>query len=244
MTRVPEVLYLDNHLLILGKPAGMLSQSDATGDPDLITWSKHFLKEKFNKPGNVFAGLLHRIDRPVSGVLVIARTSKAAARLTSQFKARTTVKRYLALVRGSIQGQGTLTHWIHKSEGQARIVAESHPRGKLAILEYRVLERSHGLSLVDVHLKTGRPHQIRLQFSHIGHRIIGDIRYGEKHPWEDGQLGLHAWSLSFEHPVQKKNIQVNWSAPLLSWLSTFPELEDCSPLPINPPFAEVLWTKK
>jgi len=146
------VLYLDNHLLVVNKPAGLLSQADRTGDADVLSLGKAYLKEKFDKPGAVFLGLVQRLDRPVSGVMVLARTSKAAARLTAQFRDHQTDKRYIALVEGRLEGEGRCLDYLAKEDRFVRLVHEGHPGGKKAVLSWKALGSSDGVSLVEISL--------------------------------------------------------------------------------------------
>ena len=215
-----HILYLDNHLLVAFKPPGLLAQADETGDMDILTLGKAFIKKEFDKPGNVFLGLAHRLDRPVSGVMVLARTSKAASRLTDQFRRRTTTKQYLAIVEGELKGSGEYTDHMIKDGRNARIVEASHPKGKRASLDWRVLGHQDGTTLVQVNLHTGRAHQIRLQFSSRGNPLLGDMRYWSKREFDGKNLALHAWSLGIEHPVKKE--PMNWTAPPpKSWLGWY-----------------------
>ena len=207
-----SILYLDNHLLVLNKPAGVLVQGDASGDLDLLTAGKAFLKERFNKPGNVFLGLVHRLDRPVSGVMVFARTSKAASRLANQFRARTVHKWYVAMVKGRMIGHGTLIDYVRKDHRTVRIVDENHPKGLRAELSYKVLKHIKDRSIVLVKLATGRPHQIRVQLSNQGFPIIGDFKYGAKEELDGRNLALHSGLLEIEHPTRQE--QMKWSAPV------------------------------
>lgn len=209
-----EILYLDNHLLVVRKPCGLLVQEDATGDPDLLTWGKEHLKRQFNKPGNVFLGLVHRLDRPASGTMVLARTSKAAARLSEQFRERTVLKKYCAVVEGRMLGEGTLTHHIRKSGGKATITRSADARGRQADLEWRSVAVAGGRTLVDVALKTGRPHQIRLQLAAAGHPVVGDVKHGAAKPLPDRSIALHCYLLGFDHPTRRE--RVSWSC-LPNW---------------------------
>lgn len=212
----PDVLFLDNHLLVVNKPAGMLSQEDETGDLDVITWSKHYLKERFDKPGNVFAGLVHRLDRPTSGVMVIARTSKAAGRLAEAFKKRDVKKTYLALVEGVPPDQGRAEDYLAKVQRKVKVVRKTHPEGGKAIATWQLLGNLDGASLVQVELETGRPHQIRVQMASRGWPLVGDVRYGARKEFDGRNLALHAWKLELEHPVQR--VPMAWTAkPSKRW---------------------------
>ena len=194
-------LYLDNHLLVVVKPAGLLAQADRTGDEDLLSLGKAFLKARFDRPGAVFLGLVHRLDRPVSGVMVLARTSKAAARLTQAFKEREVEKRYLAVVEGRLVGEGERTDWLLKAKGHVRTVEAGTPGAKQAVMRWKTLAVDDGRSLVEVELLTGRAHQVRVQLAALGTPILGDLRYGALAELDGRNLALHAYRLAFEHPV-------------------------------------------
>ncbi len=199
--------------MVIHKPAGLLSQSDETGDPDILTWGKAYLARKFNKPGNVFLGLMHRLDRPVSGAMVLARTSKAAARLTAQFKNRTVEKRYLAVVEGSLKGSGNFQDHLLKDGRKVRVVPASHPKGKEARLSWRSLACDGKTTLVEVELHTGRPHQIRIQFASRGHTLVGDLRYDAQTTFDGKNLALHSYLLGIEHPTKKEPMKWLVSPP-------------------------------
>ena len=202
-----RVLYEDNHLLVVEKPANVPVQADASGDEDLLTACKGYIKEKYAKPGEVYLGLVHRLDRPVGGVMVFARTSKAAARLTEQFSAHRTRKRYAAIVEGSAPGEGRLADFLWKDErtNTTSVVPEGTPGAKLAKLSFRTLAREGGLSLLDVDLQTGRPHQIRVQLSHAGFPIKGDQRYNPSAQVSE-QIRLWAYALTIVHPTLKEEM--------------------------------------
>ncbi|MEM1055039.1 MAG: RNA pseudouridine synthase [Bacteroidota bacterium] len=222
----PEVVHLDNHLLVVAKPPGMLSQADDTGDLDVIAWAKAFLKREFDKPGNVFAGLVHRLDRPVGGVMVIARTSKAASRLADQFRRRTPEKRYLAMVEGRLTDEGRAEDWLLKTHDKKRgtrvkRVREGTPGAKRAALAWTTRSIVGERSLVEVRLETGRAHQIRVQLAGLGHPIVGDLRYGASGALSDGRsLALHATHLTIEHPTQRDR-QTFTSPPPNTWGGAF-----------------------
>ncbi len=198
-----DILYLDNHLLVVRKPAGMLVQGNHTSDENLLDAGKAFLKMTFNKPGNVFLGLVHRLDRPVSGVVVFARTSTAARRLSDQFRERTVEKRYLALVEGKVPKAGRLVNDIARRQTKSRIAARG---GQRAELSYARLAYRNGVSWVDVNLATGRHHQIRVQFAHIGHPVLGDFKYGSREPFPNRAIALHARSVTITHPTKKERM--------------------------------------
>ncbi len=202
-----RVLYEDNHLLVVEKPANVPVQADASGDEDLLTACKGYIKEKYQKPGEVYLGLVHRLDRPVGGVMVFARTSKAAARLTEQFSAHRARKRYAAIVEGSAPGEGRLADFLWKDErtNTTSVVPEGTPGAKLAKLSFRTLAREGDLSLLDVDLQTGRPHQIRVQLSHAGFPIHGDQRYNPAAQVGE-QIRLWAYALTIVHPTLKEEM--------------------------------------
>jgi RluA family pseudouridine synthase len=240
----PTVLYLDNHLLVVAKPAGMLVQGDATGDTDLLTWGKAYLKRRFDKPGAVFLGLVHRLDRPTSGVVALARTSKAASRLAAQFRAREPDKRYLALVEGRLDGAGEAEDWLAKDHRRTRVVAPEHPAAKHARLRWQALETDGQHSLVAVKLLTGRAHQIRVQLAALGHPLVGDFRYGTTTAFDGRNLALHAAALRVEHPTLRRPVafrappppawNAHFPAAVRRYLDTLPPSEP-SPLPSDGP---------
>ena len=196
------VLYEDNHLLVVEKPANLPVQADASGDDDLLSAMKRYIGEKYAKPGAVYLGLVHRLDRPVGGVMVLARTSKAAARLSKAFAEHAPDKRYLAVLQGRLERQVTLEDALVKdgATGMVRVVAPDVPGAKMARLVSTPLCFRDGLTLTEVALYTGRAHQIRVQHAHAGLALWGDARYGGGRPGQ--QIALWAWSLSLEHPVR------------------------------------------
>ena len=199
-----NILYEDNHIIVVEKPFNVLSQSDDTNDIDMLTIIKNYLKEKYNKPGNVYLGLVHRLDRPVGGVMVFAKTSKAASRLSDEVRTKAMHKNYLAIVHGKTKDYETLTDYISKDEKTNNSYIDNK-NGKESILSYKTLyyDKEKDLSLIDVDLKTGRHHQIRLQMSNINHPLCHDQRYGID---EKGQICLYAYKLSFIHPVTKEEL--------------------------------------
>ena len=206
-----RILYEDNHLLIVNKPAGMLVQGDHTGDVPLVELGKHYIKEKYDKPGEVFLGVVHRLDRPVSGVVVLARTSKALARMNALFQTRDVEKTYWALVgQAPPTDADTLTHWLTKNPKKNRANARTQAGGdsKRAELSYRLLAGQNDTFLLEVKPLTGRPHQIRVQLAAIGCPIRGDLKYGFAQPNPDASISLHARTLSFVHPVKKTPLKL------------------------------------
>ncbi|WP_234571752.1 RluA family pseudouridine synthase [Rhodohalobacter sp. 614A] len=214
-----EILFEDNHLLAVNKPAGILSQEDYTGNPDLLNLCKEYLKREYNKKGDAFLGLLHRLDKPVSGVMLFAKTSKAASRLSEQIRKRSVKKTYLALVEGIPPKNGMLQDFLLKDKktNVVSVVSSKNKKAKKAELVYQTVETQKNLSLVRIALITGRPHQIRVQFANQGYPILNDKKYGSK---GNGALSLHAVELAFEHPTLKKEIRIKAKTPLdLPWSS-------------------------
>ena len=202
-----RVLYEDNHIIVVEKMPNIPSQSDKTEDIDMLTIVKQYIKEKYNKPGNVYLGLVHRLDRPVGGVMVFARTSKAASRLSEQVRNKTFKKQYLAVVDGKIEGKnGTLEDYLYKDERNniSKVVNKEKKNSKYAKLDYEVITYNEvkNLSLLKINLYTGRHHQIRVQLSNFGHSIFGDQKYGTR--GKNKQIALWAYKLTIEHPVTKK----------------------------------------
>lgn len=200
-----NILYEDNHLIAVYKPAGILVQGDKSGEVSLMDEMKDYLKKKYNKPGNVFLGLIHRLDRPVSGIVLFAKTSKGASRLSEQFRNHTIQKMYHAVVEGVLEkSTGVLINFLEKNEDKNRVAVfdTQVPDSQRAELHYKVLKSSDMYSLIEVDLKTGRSHQIRAQFAHIGHPIVGDIKYGAKKSLPDHAIALSAVGLQFKLPTQ------------------------------------------
>lgn len=204
-----KILFEDNHIIVVEKKPNIPSQADKTEDEDMLTIVKQYIKEKYNKPGNVYLGLVHRLDRPVGGVMIFAKTSKAAARLSEQVRSKVFKKKYLAVVDGKIEKQvGTLENYLYKDErlNMSRVVSKDKKNAKLAKLDYKVLKYNEikNLSLLEINLHTGRHHQIRVQLSNFGHSIFGDQKYGNR--GQGKQIALWAYELTIEHPITKEKI--------------------------------------
>lgn len=194
-----EILYEDNHIIVVYKPANVLSQGDITHDKDMLTIIKEYIKEKYNKPGNVFLGLVHRLDRPVEGVMVFAKTSKAASRLTSQIRNHEFSKHYLAIINGIIpEKKGEFCDYLEKKIDGNTVI--NNKNGKKSVLKYEVLKEKDNCSLVRIELITGRHHQIRVQFASRNYPLVGDQRYGKQ---DFKQICLCSYQLSFLHPITK-----------------------------------------
>ena len=209
------IIYEDNHIIVVNKSASEIVQGDKTGDVPLSEKVKAYLKEKYQKPGNVFVGVTHRLDRPVSGLVVFAKTSKALSRLNEMFRVGDVHKVYWAIVKNEPkQPEAELQHWIVRNEKQNKSYAYDHEvkNAKKAVLKYRMIGRSDNYSLLEVELMTGRHHQIRCQLSKIGCPIKGDLKYGSLRSNPDGSICLHARRISFVHPVSKQLIELE--APL------------------------------
>jgi 23S rRNA pseudouridine1911/1915/1917 synthase len=211
-----KILYEDNHLLAVEKPVNIPSQSDESGDPDLLSLLKQDLKIRYAKPGNVYLGLIHRLDRPAGGAMVFAKTSKAAARLSEAVRSRQFKKTYVAVVHGiPAPKSGRLTHHLLKRTREKRVyvVPPDTPRAKEAVLDYRVLEHSDRLSLVEIDLQTGRTHQIRVQMAAIGCPLYGDQKYGALLNRPGQQLALWSVEIAFRHPTTRQNIVIRSKPP-------------------------------
>lgn len=210
------VLYEDNHIIIVNKTTSEIVQGDKTGDKPLSETVKEWLKEKYNKPGNVFCGVTHRLDRPVSGIVVFAKTSKALPRLNKMFQEKDIKKTYWAISKNAPKEPiGTLTDYLVRNEKQNKSYAydTEKPNSKKAILHYKLIAKSDKYNLLEVDLETGRHHQIRCQLAKIGCVIKGDLKYGADRSNPDGGISLHARSISFMHPVSKKLIEVTAPVP-------------------------------
>lgn len=212
-----NVLYEDNHIIVVNKQSGEIVQGDKTGDTPLSDIVKTYLKEKYNKPGNVFLGVVHRLDRPVSGVVLFAKTSKALPRLNKLFAEHEKVKKtYWAIVGNKPpQESGTLTHWLTRNEktNTAKAYDREVPNSKKAILDYRLIAASQRYYLLEVQLHTGRHHQIRCQLAKMGCPIKGDLKYGAPRSNPDGSICLHARHLELEHPVTHEILSITAPVP-------------------------------
>jgi 23S rRNA pseudouridine1911/1915/1917 synthase len=224
------IFHRDNHLLVVYKPAGLLVQADETEEISLLELGKLWLKDVYKKPGRVFLGMVHRLDRPVAGVILLCRTSKAAARISEQFRTGTAEKYYLAVLEGELKEKsGLLVHFIERRENRSSLVVPGKTSGaQEARLSFSVLDYAQGRTFVRIKLQTGRRHQIRVQFAHIGHPVAGDLRYGAPAPLPQKQIALFAKELIVSHPVRDERLR--FESPLPSaW--PWPALKDNSCLP-------------
>ena len=198
-----KILYQDNHLIAVYKPPGLATQADTAGGTSLLDQTKQWIKTEHNKPGNVFLGLVHRLDKPVAGVVLFAKTSKAASRLSKQFRERTTRKIYRAVTMETPnQAEGDLVHYLRKENSlKATVFPRPTPGAKKAVLSYVLMEKLSNASILEVTLETGRFHQIRAQLAFMGNPILGDIKYGAPFPLPDRQIALYARKLIVQHPI-------------------------------------------
>jgi len=212
---IDRIIFIDNHLIAVTKPAGLLTQPDRNTDESLIDQTRQWIKEKYNKPNNIFLGLVHRLDRNVSGVVLFARTSKAASRLSKQFREGTPKKLYRAIVLGKLKEEHTtLVHYLRKEKSlRATVFPRETPTAKRSELSYEVINSLENKSLLEVSLSTGRFHQIRAQMAFIGHPIIGDVKYGAPEPLPNQEIALYAHKLVFSHPVSNEEITLTAPEP-------------------------------
>ncbi|HIV81763.1 MAG TPA: RluA family pseudouridine synthase [Candidatus Salinicoccus merdavium] len=213
-----NILYEDNHLLIVEKPVNIPVQEDASGDKDLLNMLKAYIKENENKPGNVYLGLVHRLDRPVGGAIVFAKTSKAASRLSDQLRQNKIVRKYKAVVRGKVSpSKDTLTDYLYKNRknNTVTVVDKNKKDAKKAILHYKVLgnDKKNSLSMLEIELETGRSHQIRVQLANEGNVLYGDQKYGKNRNKVGQQIALWAYTLEVKHPTRDEIISVECPPP-------------------------------
>ena len=213
MQKLPKlnIIYEDNHLLVIEKPSNIPVQKDSSKDIDMLTLLKDYRKINENKPGEAFIGLVHRLDRPVSGIMVFAKTSKAASRLSDQIRQNTFHKTYLAVVSGTLPTQGKFEDYLIKNEKENKSYVTTKEKGKYSCLEYQVLSTKDNMSLVEINLITGRSHQIRLQFSSRNHPLIGESKYG--HNPNNIDIALFAKSITFNHPTSKEELTFTLDIP-------------------------------
>jgi 23S rRNA pseudouridine1911/1915/1917 synthase len=213
---VPEILYEDNHIIAINKKPSQIVQSDKTGDEPLVEILKKYIKQRDNKPGDVFLGVVHRLDRPVGGVMIFAKTSKAVSRMNDLFRSGEIKKTYLAIVKNAPpKEQDTITHYLFRNEERNKSYAYSFPKRntKEARLEYTVIDRSDSYILLKIRLFTGRHHQIRCQLAAIGSPVKGDLKYGFDRSNDDASISLIAYSISFVHPVKHETIDITAPIP-------------------------------
>ncbi len=207
-----NIIYEDNHIIVVEKPANIPSQEDKTGDIDMLSIVKQYLKEKYNKPGNVFLGLVHRLDRPTAGLMVFAKTSKAASRLSEEIRKGLFTKQYRAIIKGDIEQSGIMEDYLVKNEklNKSFVSNEKQKNSKLAKLEFKKIKynKENNTSLVEINLITGRHHQIRVQFSHRDHPIYADSKYDK--PYKNQNLKLYASYISFKHPVKDEILEFEY----------------------------------
>ena len=211
-----KIIFEDNHLLVVEKPVNILSQGDDTNDKDMVNLLKQYVKEKYNKQGNVYIGLVHRLDRPVGGIMVFAKTSKAASRLSDQVRTKTFKKTYRAVIHGDMnKKEDTLKDYLYKNKktNMVSVVNKDHKEAKNAELSYKTLDRRDGFSLVEIDLKTGRPHQIRVQFASRKHPLFGDQRYGQNVYKVGQQIALWYYKLEIIHPTTKEKMEFTCEPP-------------------------------
>ena len=211
-----QVLHEDNHIIVVNKRVGDIVQGDKTGDKPLSEVVKEYIKEKYNKPGEVFLGVVHRLDRPTTGIVVFARTSKALSRMNELFSNRETQKTYWAIVKNKpLKSEDKLIHFLKRNEknNSSKAHLKEVPESKIASLDYKIIKTLHNYFALEINLHTGRHHQIRAQLSAIGSPIKGDLKYGFDRSNQDGGIHLHAQKLVFIHPVTKENLEISAPTP-------------------------------
>ena len=209
-----DVIFEDNHLIAVNKKSGEIVQGDKTGDEPLSERVKKYLKVKYNKPGNVFLGTIHRIDRPTSGIVIFAKTSKALSRMNEKFRQNKISKTYWAIVKNRLPKKNDLLeHYLLKNQKNNKSFLSTEEKGKLSILEYNFLNNLNNYFLYEIFPKTGRHHQIRVQLSNMGSPIKGDLKYGAKRSNPNGGINLHAKKIDFNHPVTKKSVSIEANCP-------------------------------
>ena len=209
-----DVIFEDNHLIAVNKKSGEIVQGDKTGDEPLSERVKKYLKVKYNKPGNVFLGTIHRIDRPTSGIVIFAKTSKALSRMNEKFRQNKISKTYWAIVKNRLPKKNDiLEHYLLKNQKKNKSFLSTEEKGKLSILEYNFLNNLNNYFLYEIFPKTGRHHQIRVQLSAMGSPIKGDLKYGAKRSNPNGGINLHAKKIDFNHPVTKENVSIEANCP-------------------------------
>ena len=209
-----DVIFEDNHLIAVNKKSGEIVQGDKTGDEPLSERVKKYLKVKYNKPGNVFLGTIHRIDRPTSGIVIFAKTSKALSRMNEKFRQNKISKTYWAIVKNRLPNKNDLLeHYLLKNQKKNKSFLSTEEKGKLSILEYNFLNNLNNYFLYEIFPKTGRHHQIRVQLSTMGSPIKGDLKYGSKRSNPNGGINLHAKKIDFNHPVTKENVSIEANCP-------------------------------
>ena len=219
-----QVIYEDNHFIAVNKPAGVLVHGDETGDLTLVDAVKEYIKDRYNKPGDVFLGVIHRIDRPVSGVVLFARTSKGLTRMNKLFQDRKVSKEYVAIVNKKPDPlEGTLTNYLIKDNKKniARVHKSAKNGAKESITKYNLIAGLSGYFMLEVEPVTGRPHQIRIQLANIGCPIVGDLKYGYSRPTQNKSICLHCKTLSFEHPIKKVHLKIKADLPTKEYWSIF-----------------------
>ena len=214
-----DIIFVDNHVLIVNKREGIPTQESPGGSENVTDWAKEWIKKKYHKPGRVFLEPIHRLDKPVSGLVLFARTSKALSRLQEMMRERKIGKWYYALVeQAPSPAEGVLEHYLVHDEHRARVVLATHPEGKKALLSYRSLKTSSRGALLEIELQTGRYHQIRAQLAHVGSPVLGDRKYGSSTAWGKESIALHHGKMGFLHPVTREDLE--FTAPLPSSFSS------------------------